>query len=410
MSRNSARTRNARGRGFSLLEAVVSLLVLVVIMVLALSLLFSMRSLAERQVAKTAPRQTSRQAIDYLSYFVGGASDLNQGGTANNPNAIVTYWADGNGNVRQASYNNLTSAQEGAGLGLAGTDVVSLAIPVNPTPIRASIWGGFASTATTSLDYGLGCAGGNTANNDLFKQVTGAHVDGAFGGATVSDLLMGMNATGNWGYYRITQYDASPDCTRAGAAIQIVSNPARNVQVNNPAGQPSLADPVTLVAGVRFVSFRVRQDANGNLNLEQKQGIFDPTTDTPGTDFIPVVEDVEDLQIAWLYNQPPAGGATIFNSTGQTLVGAGVSAGVPPQGGQGGNAAYDVTRVAGLRVTVVARSKPLRFTSLKLTQRTSAGRLNQRPAVEDHTAGPIDGFDHQRITSTLMIRNRMLGN
>ena len=48
-----------------------------------------------------------------------------------------------------------------------------------------------------------------------------------------------------------------------------------------------------------YTSFRVRRDANNELNLEQKQGLFDPDTDNPGTDFVPVLESVEDFQIAY---------------------------------------------------------------------------------------------------------------
>ena len=51
----------------SLSEAMVSLLILTIVMIVALTLLFSMKSFAERQQVKTAPRQTSRRAIDYLA-------------------------------------------------------------------------------------------------------------------------------------------------------------------------------------------------------------------------------------------------------------------------------------------------------------------------------------------------------
>lgn len=398
------------------MEAVVSLLVLVIVMVVTLGLLFSMRSFAERQTSKTAPRQTARQAIDYVSFFAGGASDLNQGGIANNPNAIVTYWVDGGGTVKQASYNNLTTAQEGAGLGAAGTDILTVFLPVNPTPIPVSSWAGFNVAGKSNLNYVAGCGSSSAQNNALFKAATGAHVETAFGASEVSDLLIATNPTGAWGYYRITSYDSAPDCTRAGAAIQVVSNATSSQQVANPAGQPSLADPVSLIAGLQIVSFRVRQDANGTFNLEQKQGLFNPATDNPGTAFVPVVEDVEDLQVAWLYNQALAGGATIFG-TATTPFPVTVTNGVPSQGGRGGDAAYDVTRIAGLRISIVARSKALRFGSLRLT--ASRGpqptpnpqlKLAFRPAVEDRAAGAVDGFDHQRITTTVMLRNRMLGN
>ena len=323
----------------------------------------------------------------------------------------MTYWRDGGGVVRQASYNNLTAGQ--SAFGEPGTDIISLAVPVNPVviPVLYGAWAGFNTPSTTSLTYTAGCAVSSAQNNVLFKRATGAHPDPASPASTISDLLIAKDATGNWGYYRISSYDAAPDCTRAGAQIQVVSNMAATSRIENPAAvQPPLFDPVSLVAGIQFVSFRVRQSAAGVLNLEQKQGIFDPSTDNPGTAFFPIVEDVEDLQVAWLYNQPLAGGATIFATSTQPFDSGTVPGGVPPQGGQGGDAAYDVTRVAGLRISIVARSRPLRMTTLKLTTQRTATRLNFRPAVEDRTAGAIDGFDHQRITTTLMLRNRMLGN
>lgn len=391
------------------MEAVVSLLLLVIIMVVTLSLLFSMRSFAERQASKTAPRQTARQAIDYMSYFAGGAADLNTNGSANNPNAIVTYWRDGLGAVRQASYNNLAGSAQST-YGEPGTDILTLAVAANPVVIRVGTWAGFNSSSQTSLNFTAGCSVSNTKNDEIFRQLTGAHPDPAAPTKTISDLLFARDLTGAWGYYRITDYDAAPDCTRTGAAIQVVSEPATGARIENPAGQPTLVDPVTLVAGIQFVSFRVRQNAAGVFNLEQKPGIFDPTTDNPGTAFVPIVEDVEDLQVAWLYNQAPggAGGATVFG-TSTTPFPVAVTGGVPPQGGQGGSAAYDVTRIAGLRISIVGRSRPLRMTSRQLTSQATPTRLNIRPAVEDRPAGAIDGFDHQRITTTIMIRNRMLG-
>jgi len=392
------------------MEAVVSLLLLVIVMVVTMSLLFSMRSFAERQTSKTAPRQTSRQAIDYVSYFAGGAADLNIGGGLNNPNAVITYWRDGTGTIRQASFNNLSGSPQ-ATYGEVGTDIVTLAVPVNPVVIRVGTWSGFNTTTQTSLNFTAGCGStlDSNANAALFRQLTGAHPDPAAPASTISDLLLARDMTGAWGYYRITQYDPAPDCSRAGAALRVVSNPVATARIENPAGQPTLVDPVTLVAGIQFVSFRVRQNAAGVLNLEQKQGIFDPSTDNPGTAFFPIVEDIEDFQVAWLYDRAPvAGGSTIFASTTQAFP-AGVTGGVPPQGGQGGPVEYDVTRVAGLRVSMVARSRPLRMTSLQLTTQATPTRLNRRPAVEDRPVGLIDGFDHQRITTTIMIRNRMLG-
>ena len=56
--------------------------------------------------------------------------------------------------------------------------------------------------------------------------------------------------------------------------------------------------PVVLWAGVSYVSFRVR-----NGTLEQKNGMFDRTTDKPGAAFFPIMENVEDLQVAYIYGR-----------------------------------------------------------------------------------------------------------
>ncbi len=61
-----ARFRSKPTRGVSLSEAMVSLLILTMVMIVALTLLFSMKSFAERQQVRTAPRQVSRRATRRL--------------------------------------------------------------------------------------------------------------------------------------------------------------------------------------------------------------------------------------------------------------------------------------------------------------------------------------------------------
>src|SRR5512139_3755201 len=114
----SAKCASKSRRGISLSEAMVSLLILTMVMIVALTLLFTMKSFAERQQAKTAPRQTSRRAVDYISSFAAGATDLNDRAVPPSPNAIVTWYATAQGanlTRRQASYNNLTTAQAANG-------------------------------------------------------------------------------------------------------------------------------------------------------------------------------------------------------------------------------------------------------------------------------------------------------
>jgi len=425
----------------------VSLAILVIVMTVTLSLLFAMKSFAERQQSKTAPRQTARRAVDYLAYYVGGAADMNTQNTSNNPNAVVTWYGKSSdpaltGTLKQASYNNLTSTQATAGLGELNTDVLTLAIPVNGERVAANWTAGTGQyPAAMSFNYTAGCpatgkavpAGctslGDACNATLFQQATGAHLEGA---NTVSELLTLSDSVGQWAYYRVTGYGSS-DCSKSTAdppAVMPVTTTLTSY-VNPPGGQPSFTPPVTLNAGIRYVSFRVRRqnpaDTESPLNLEQKQGLFDPDTDNPGTAFSQILEDVEDFQVAWLYNRAPlAASPNVFvynvgpaasalripaTEGGVTLTGA-----VPSQAGPAGVtvSAFDVTNVAGIRLTVVARSRPLRFSASKISIRgtSTAARsaINFRPEAEDRTQGDPDGFDHHRVTTTMLIRNRMLGN
>ncbi len=429
-------TRRRGQRGFSLVEMVVSLLILVLVMIVALSLLFAMKSFAERQQVKTAPRQTSRRAADYLSYFIAGATDLNDAATPRSPNAIVTWYSKpGPGGapvLKQASYNDLTPAQ--SALGEVGTDIITVAVPSGTAIGQFASWPGVGNTGTATIDYLDGCPDNATLQAN-FEQLTGAHVNGS--GKKVSELMTVVDANGAWSYYRITNYlgytcGSLDPGTGEPNPVQVSSDPAGNgeVVVNPPGGPGALAAPVTLIAGMRFYSFRVRRAADDTLSLEQKQGLFDPDTDNPGNAFVPILPDVEDFQVAYLYSTPPAGGGTVFNTidpaTGNVVLvddsAFGTNVHVPPQGSA---LPWDVTNVAGLRFSITSRSAALRFTTSRISvRRKTATETNVRPASEDRPAGNPDDyekpgattgarvgdFDHFRITSTLALRNRMLGN
>lgn len=424
-----ARSGSRRRRGVSLSEALVSLLILTMVMIVALTLLFTMKSFGERQQVKTAPRQTSRRAIDYVGAFVAGATDLNDRAALTSPNAIVTWYALGGANTpTQASFNDLPV---GSPLGEPGTDIVTVAAPTSPVGVLFTKWPNKTHTDTAWLDYREGCP----VNADLeanFRALTGSHSTG--GGPAQSAVLVAYDANGAWRYYQITEYKAF-DCSSVDAAtglanpVQVVANPSATDVVNPPGGEPDLIEPVNLAGGMRFVSFRIRRDGNGIPNLEQKQGLFNPGTDNPGTAFAPIMPDVEDLQVAYLYSQSPDGtGRTVFNtydaSTNSVVLVQNVAANnrVPPQGT---GSLWDVSRISGLRVSVTSRSAPLRFETSKISVRRGATTVtNGRPRSEDRAgAGPDDfevpgataglrvgDFDHFRMTSTLLIRNRMLGN
>ncbi len=195
----------------------------------------------------------------------------------------------------------------------------------------------------------------------------------------------------------------------------------------------AFTDPVSLVTGLQFISFRVLTDPVDNLpKLQQKIGLFDPNTDNPGTAFVNVMENVEDLQIAYVY----ANGDIWNNTAGQTISQANAGARcnvavcdnrVPTQAGPGAVTmeALDVTGVIGLRFSITARSPRLSIGARQLTNvnvtdvLTTTTSQHFRPASENHpvTMDPMaplrplyDLFDHYRATSTMLLRNRTLGS
>jgi prepilin-type N-terminal cleavage/methylation domain-containing protein len=432
------RSRNRRiRRGFSLIEALVSMTILVIVMVFSMSLLFSMRSFASRQQLFTEPRQTARRAIDYLAYHVEGAADLNT--KRNNPLALVTWYIKKNVTT-QATYNNLTGLETGNGtigtgglytnFGDVGTDILTVAVPTNPMALPVATWVGGQHAANLYVDFRAGCPV-DAYNLQLFKQITGD--TGSAGGVMVL-----VDANGNYVFYQITGYQGS-DCSKVVGpfdpnnpvdVIHVVNNPGGSGFIDPPGGQPSLTKPITMSGGVGFLSFRVRTPTDaagkptGPPNLEQRIGLFDPTTDNPGAAFAPIVEGIEDFQVAYLYASSPGGGTLIFND-GTTPIPATVAAaatmGVPPQAGsKDPPTPYDITNVIGLRVTTTGRSGELPLVALGQKANTGVGATHFRPRAEDHpqgsndvptsTSGGLGVYDHNRMTTTLMLRNRMLGN
>ncbi len=426
-----------RGRGFTLIEALVSILILSVVMIVALTLLVSMRSFAAKQQAFTAPRQSARAAVDYLSFFLAGASDLNT--VQGNPNALVMWTTFGSNvtaatTLRQASFNDLTAAQETAGFGDAGTDIISLSFATNPIRIPILSWTGDTVAGNTALlNYSAGCGpaiNDDTANFALFKQVTGATTVGA---NEVSGLLPVQDSFGRWRYLQITRYVSSNCAAMTGSTptrevISIEFAPGSADQVHPPGGwRNDLALPLTLNAGVEYTSFRVK-----NRTLEQKTtgfdgdgvyspGFFNPDcdgnargTDCPSIGFTPVVENVEDLQVAYVFRD-----GTIWNTGTQELATNapnGDASNVPAQAMTitVSPSDPDVRNVRALRVSTIARSNPLDIGARGLSGWDGANSPYRRAALEDHTQGPLDTiangvFDRYRLTTTLVLRNRMLG-
>jgi len=379
-------------RGFTLIEATISMTLLLIVLVLSLSFLFGMRAFAERQELFAEPRQTARRAVDYLSEAAKSASDMNPLGA--NPNALVVWYKKGGVNT-QASWNNV----QNAALADVDTDILTLCratasrrIAFNNWSIGATETTFFSAADRATLLFRDGCNDAN-ANMAMLMQLTGncastSCVGGVYPCACTSDLLMVADSTGAWSYFTISNYNGYTTACPNGV-VQVLLTPAGAATIGPPVTH-NVTVPANLSAGVRFFSFRVRDG-----QLQQKQGLFDQGVDAPGANFTPLLEDIEDLQVAWVFDD-----GTIWNDT--TAHRLGTTNQVPSQDTVGG-IVRDVTAVRGLRISVTARAPR------DLPNQVTARYV--RPASEDRLVGAVrDRRYHYRLTSTLMVRNRMLGS
>jgi hypothetical protein len=295
--------------------------------------------------------------------------------------AIMT-WIDYKGALTQASYNNNANAN----LADVGTDIITVALPISGMPIPCDTWVGNLNASNSWWKFLAGCPDGDL-NVQLFKEATG--YDSATG---MSPPLVLVDSHGNSTLFQITNYlegeNVGNSCDDE-VFMHVTANSGLSDGINPPGAPPGIdTTDLTIKAGVKFRAFRVRDGW-----LEQKDGIFNPNTDNPGNDFVPLLPNVEDLQIAWLYND-----GTVWNSAAQQLP-VGVYPGVIPSQATGNP--YDVENVMGLRMTVTARSSTEIY--------WEDGNRFRRPAAEDHTAsGVTDRFYHESVTELAMIRNRNL--
>jgi len=366
--------------GFSLVEALVALVLTVLLMGVASELLVSMRRTSDRMRLSGDARRTAQQAAEYLALHVRGASDTNS--ERDNPAAILV-WYERNGAAVQATWNNVTDPA----LADPGTDILTVARPDTLIRSRCLFWPGSANTgANARWQFGLGCPDGQ-ANLDRFKELTGYDPD-----TGVGQPVLIVDALGQYSFYQVTNYldawNVSQGCSQTPPELHVVANPGLSNMLNPPGGQPSMVQPIHMLLGVRFHSFRVR-----NGSLEQKEGVFDPAADNPGSRFVPVLPNVEDVQVAWIYRN-----GEVWNTPTQQLPLGTYPNGVPLQGT---NDPYDVVNIVGLRVNVVSRSA-------QELGRDIDTRLRQRQAMEDGSGGIPDRFYHHQVTTLAMVRNRNL--
>ena len=397
------RSPSDRPRGFTLTELLVTMAALVVILTLSAQLLFATRRASDRQRLQAEPRQIARGATDYVNYLVRTATDLNNVLGAKNPLAIMVWYVTGNGQSRQTTYNNLTASEAASGFGDEGTDLISVAHADVANFLPLVTWQGYQHAATAYWEFNQGCPD-SAANLALFKELTGAHPDTSSGGKDISDPLILVDANGQAAIYQITDYKEGtnadvcayksnlPDypaksCAENQGCMAVVANPGISEQINPPSGQPNLVQPVTMNLGPRYISLRVR-----DRWLEQKFGLFNQNTDTPGTAFQRLLPNVEDFQVAWIFQNAETKNNAADNQIPRNRA-------VPTQGLDD---TYHVRNVVGMRVTFTTRS------ATPIPGEIHARWL--RPAAEDRIAATTrDQFFRFQLSATSLIRNRWPG-
>lgn len=383
------RSSRKRQCGFGLVEMLVVLVTLTIIMVLTGQLVFAMRRSALQQQYQVDARQTARGAADYVNFMLRGAMDPPNENAGSIALLFRTSWG---GTDTQLTYDNVTDAD----LADVGTDVITFARfheASTVTPARAP---GGQHSANWWWAFDGGCRTGATqaeqeaANIALFKQLTGYVAEGS-----LSEPLLILDDNGQTAVYYICTYltaqcDASPPCDQP--CIKVQANPGCTGGVVPPGGYPGYVNPQLLI-GLRFATLRVK-----NGWLEQKDAMFDPAN--PDTGFVPILPNVEDLQLAYIFDQEAGGGGLVDvvwnNAPGHTL----------PEGQGRVPTAAQAPNVIGVRVTVTGRAAQ--------EQRGSGQERFYRPRAENRPGGEesgeaADGFARFTVSSTALLRNRIGG-
>ncbi len=383
------RSSGRRQSGFGLVELLVVLVTLTIILVLTGQLVFAMRRSALQQQYQVDARQTARGAADYVNFLLRGAMDPPNTDAGSVALLVRASWG---GTDTQLTYDNVTDAD----LADVGTDIITFARfheASTVTPARAP---GGQHAANWWWAFDGGCRTGSTqeereaANIALFKQLTG-YVDDA----SLSDPLLIMDANGQTAVYYICTYltaqcDSSPPCDQP--CIKVQANPGCTGGVVPAGGYPGFVDPRLLI-GLRFATLRVK-----NGWLEQKDAMFDPAN--PDNGFVPILPNVEDLQIAYIFDRAIGGaglGDVVWNNDPAHTFASG-QGGVPD--------ATQARQVIGVRVTVTGRAAQ--------EQRGSGQARFYRPRAENRPGGEesgeaADGFARFTVSSTALLRNRIGG-
>jgi hypothetical protein len=394
-----------------MIEMLVAMTILVVVLVLSFSLLFAMKTFARRQQLYVEPRQTARRGVDYLTYFI-----RNAGARVTSGNSGIVAWqntvSQGNksvGTMTQVSYDNVTGNETGNAtvtdtvggqpwlttrFADIGTDIISMVLPAGDfsIPVKKYEGGQGGAAVTMFVNFSKGCN-----NDDLNLQL--------FKNECQCDCGTSINVYDDKGTVITAQLDPANNgghcnglesmCNQG--QIKLIFNSGLS-PYNPPGAFPQLDCPVCNIGSMQYASFRVK-----DKQLQQSSGLFQPGT--PNSGFSPLLDGVEDMQIAYIFDD-----GTVWDDSPthrlpapSTVTGWG---GVPlPPVAVGPPIVDDVhgvSHVRGLRISLVAVSPdPL--------PQIYSNRFF-KPAVEDGIQGPNDNFYHHRLTATVMIRNQMLGD
>jgi len=390
-----------RERGFTVPEALVTLIILVVVLLASAQLLFRTRESAERQRAQVEARQTARSAVEYVHYLLRGATDMNARSEKYPDPGLLLVWLEpqpGGGGAVQFTYDNVTDPN----LADPGTDVLTFARAEQLVTVSTGCWEGGPNSVNVNLCIGFtqGCPD-SAANLALFKQLTG--YDPATG---KSDVLVLFGSNGNWAFLQITDYkdgDNDNNCSACGHScgpgaqppgIWVIANPGLSDKWNIPQCCPNLDNP-QVALGVRYVTLRVKGRA-----LQQKNGLLDPND--PDNGFFTVMPNVEDFQVAYFFRNGEVRNDRLPQDCSWATNCVPVQDQVQPVPTPPATVGpWHAANVVALRVTITARSA----SQLPPVQEPTA-RFRQ-PVAENHDpqAAP-DRFYHYQSTAMVLLRNR----